>query len=73
MARRPGFVVNASREADGGTPPNNYIAAITVEIRAFWPPNADWHQVLDTIDDALRKARAEFDRIYTDTGGPHGT
>jgi hypothetical protein len=60
MAARPGVTVSVRRSVDGGRPPHNYIAAITVEIRAFWPPLASASEIEAALQEAVTKAREEI-------------
>lgn len=60
MAKRPGVIARASREVDGGQVPNNYIAAVTAEVRIFWPPTATNAEIAATLDEAIANVRRQI-------------
>lgn len=56
MSRRPGIVVDHTQPADGGVPPNQYHALISVQVRCNWPPLATEAEIQQAMTDAFVKA-----------------
>lgn len=59
MGSRPGFIVDHRVPADGGEPPNQYVAQISIQVRCHFPPRASREEVLAALDDAYRQAEQE--------------
>lgn len=66
MARRDGFVLRVDQPCDGGQPPNQQIAQVTVEIRCHWPRRATQSDVFNALSQAVDRAADEFDRVASE-------
>ena len=60
MSPRPGLMASIRKPADGGRSPNNYVAAITAEVRLHWPPLAHPSDVEAALAEAYENALAQF-------------
>ncbi len=49
MSSRPGFVLDHRVPADGGTPPNQYVGQVSVQVRCNWPPKATYDEVIKAL------------------------
>ncbi|KQU30321.1 MULTISPECIES: VWA domain-containing protein [unclassified Rhodococcus (in: high G+C Gram-positive bacteria)] len=56
MGTRKGLYGRSHRPADPGVSPNEYVGAITAEVRVHFPPNTDQELVTEAIDEALADA-----------------
>ena len=66
MSSRPGFVVDHRVPADGGTPPNQYVGQVSVQVRCNWPPRA----TRDEVSHALYMAYLDACRALEDHERP---
>ena len=61
MSKRPEFIVDHTQPADGGKPPNQYAAYVSIQIRCHFSPNASREEIRLALLDAYGKALAEAD------------
>jgi hypothetical protein len=66
VSRRPGFVIDKTAPADGGRPPNQYHALVSVQVRCNFPPLARRQQVMDVLVAAYVEAADEVARMFGD-------
>lgn len=61
MSARQGVYERVNLPADPGPSPNSYQARITVEVRAFWPPNLG-HEA-EVVTAIVEAAKAAIDDV----------